>query len=49
MKVSELIAELQKQLLNSEVQLFDYKTCENLRIKVIEADADGVVVIYPDD
>lgn len=48
MTVAELIAELQKQLPNSDVELFDYEICEGLRIKAVEADADGVVVIYPE-
>lgn len=48
MTVAELIAELQKQLPDSNVELFDYEICESLRINAIEADADGVVVIYPE-
>lgn len=46
MTVSELIEELQKQLPNSEVVMYDYEFDEELPVKVIEANADGKVVIY---
>lgn len=48
MTVSELIAELQKQLPTSEVELFDPQMAESFPIDGLEADADGKVIIYPE-
>lgn len=48
MTVSELIAELQKQLPNSEVEIFDPQMAESFPINGLEADADGKVTIYPE-
>lgn len=46
MTVSELIEELQKQLPDSEVVMYDYEFDEELPVNGIEANADGKVVIY---
>lgn len=46
MTVAELIEELQKQLPNSQVEIYDPDRGDSQEINCIEADAAGTVVIY---